>query len=178
MKTTNTTTKKLFLVLLAVGLLAAASAWAQGPRNSGRGICDNPPADRAEMRLERMTDRLDLTEEQAAAIAEIEDSYRAKDVDLHKELMRLRNERRGEMLKDNPSENTVIALTEQMGGLKTQLQVNHMKMRLEIRNQLTSEQRDKMLLMRGPRGGDGFGPGAAHPQGRRDQDGRGRRWKM
>jgi len=173
MKKTTTQLKPVIVLVVAACLLTAGVAMAKGQRGAGRGLCVDGPGDRAEMRIERMTKNLDLSEDQVAVIMEIRESYQQKNLELKKELMRLRNERRGEMLEDNPSEKAVIDLTQQMGDLKTQLQVNRMKMRLEVGNQLTPEQRDKMLVMRAGSGKGGPGRGFAGPRGHRGHDGRG-----
>ena len=82
------------------------------------------------------------------------------------------------MLKDDPSEKAALDLTGKIGALRTEIQANRMTSRLEVRKQLTPEQRDKMLMMRerhqgregreGRRGGSrGMGPhGDGDGQGR------------
>jgi Spy/CpxP family protein refolding chaperone len=137
-----------------------------------------------QMRIERMTQRLNLTQEQQTAVAELHESARVKSMDLRKQIERVRHELKGEMLKDSPNERTVIQLTEQLGKLRTDLQVNRVKTRLAVRAQLTPEQRDKMILMHrsgsrfdrhGAEGRRGMseawggcplhhGPGHAHPR--------------
>jgi Spy/CpxP family protein refolding chaperone len=129
---------------------------AQGPGDKGcRG-------DRGEggpqMRIERMAKHLDLNEEQVAAITEIQTKGRAAILELRKDMMRLQNEKRGEMLKDDPSEKKVLDLTRKIGELKTTMQTNRAGNRLAVRKLLTPAQRDQMLMMgehRGGRGGHG-----------------------
>jgi Spy/CpxP family protein refolding chaperone len=99
-----------------------------------------------------MARQLDLNEDQIQAIQEIHEKTKDQGLALRKELMRLKNDLRGEMLKDDPSEKTVLSLNEKMGELKTQLKANRLKARLEVREQLTPQQQDKMLLL-------GDGPG-------------------
>lgn len=154
-------------VILTIVVLAAGAAFAQGPgmgagKGSGKG---------EDFRLERLAARLDLTAEQQEAIAALHDQNRAKAVPLRKELMRLRNELQGELLKDDPSEKAVLSLNQKMGGIKTELKANRLQTRLAVREQLTPEQRDKMLLMeqhrpRGERGCEG-----PRPQGREGRHG-------
>ncbi len=117
-----------------------------------------------------LADKLDLTEDQQAAIDGIHEQARKDNLELRKQLMRLRNELQGEMLKDDPTQKTVLNLTAKIGALRTEMQTNRVKARLAVRKQLTPEQRDMMLMM-GPgnhkgRGGresfgghGGFGPG-------------------
>lgn len=141
----------LFVGMLAI-ILAAGTAMAQMPGGRGQGCDDKGP----EARLERMAKHLDLTADQQEVIAKIHQDNREQMVELRKDLMRLRNERQGEMLKDDPSQKTVLALTEQMGEVKTKLQLQRMETRLAVRNQLTPEQQDKMMMMKdGKKGGRG-----------------------
>jgi len=143
-----------FLVLATMILVFAASALAQGHggrfghgRGQGRGFgCGEFGP---EHRMEMLQEKLELTDEQAAAIEAIHSAGREKGVAIHKEMMRLRNELEGEMLKDEPSEKTALNLVEKIGALKTELQTNRLKNRLEVRGQLTPQQRDKMLMMHG-----------------------------
>ncbi len=171
----------LYLTLSVLVLAFAAAALAQGPQNrfgQGRGRQGEPG-----LRLEMLAEKLELTEEQVAAIEKIQETGREKATELRKDMMRLRNELEGEMLKDEPSEKTALQLVEKIGGLRTEMQAGRMQVRLEVRGLLTPEQRDRMLMMEqgsrrgeGRRGGhgrgnrcgnecDGSGPG--HSEGRR-----------
>lgn len=170
--------RTLLMGLTLVTMLAATALAQPGPR--GRQHQDRPDRGAGpEFRLERLAERLDLTDQQQEAIAAIQEEARKAGRDLHKELARLQNQRRGEMLEDNPSEKTLVDLTEQMGAIKTKLQVHRLKTRLAVQAQLTEEQRDQMMLMNHRRGGRGerFGCDGSGPcitdddQGRR---GRGR----
>jgi Spy/CpxP family protein refolding chaperone len=162
-------------------LVFAASALAQtqqGGFGKGRGRFGQPG-----QRLEFLTERLDLTEDQVAAIETIHQEGRQQAAELRKDMMRLRNELEGEMLKDEPSDKAVLDLTQKIGNLRTELDANRVSQRLQVRKQLTPEQRDLMLMMgqgqrggRGGRGGHGFragcdqecdGSGPAHGRGRR-----------
>ncbi len=153
------------VVLLIAGL--ATVALAQGPgqgfggQGNGRfGDFEGGP----QLRLERMAERLELTADQVAAIEKIRDAGRAENLQLRKEMMRLRNEKQGEMLKDEPSTKTVLALTRKMGDLRTEMQANRMENRLAVRKLLTPAQRDKMLMFGEGRGG-WHGKGAGCRQG-------------
>lgn len=168
--------RRTFLMSLALVAMLTGMALAQpGPRGRqhqgavGRGA--GP-----EMRIERLVERLDLTEQQQEAIETIQDDARKAGRELHKQLARLQNQRGGEMLADNPSEKTLVSLTEQMGAIKTQLQVHRLKTRLAVRAQLTDEQRDQMALTELRRGGRG-GRFECDGEGRRGpaDDGQGRR---
>ena len=140
----------LTLMLAVVGMAAAQGPGLgrgqrgpgnMGPRNMG-------PGDGPEARLEMLAERLELTDEQMEAIQAIHESARKDGMELRKEVMRLRNDLKGEMLEDNPSEKTVLALNQKIGDLKTDLKAIRLKTRLAVRNELTADQRDRMLLMK------------------------------
>ncbi len=156
MKASNTKVWKTgaFLVLATMILVFAASALAQGHgsrsgqgRGHGRGFGSGEFG--PEHRMEMLQEKLELTDEQAAAIEAIRTAGRENGVALHKEMMRLRNELEGEMLKDEPSEKTALNLVDKIGDLKTEIQSIRLKNRLEVRRQLTPQQLDKMLMLHG-----------------------------
>ena len=156
----------LLLGLIAVLVSGAAVANAQSSGNhQGKGMkmrggqeMSMGKADR----MDRMAERLELTEEQQASIEKIKEGSREKGLQIHKEILRLKNEMKGEMLKDSPSQKSLLSLNEKLGDLKTEMQANRLKTRLAVREQLTPEQRDKMLVMgengrkHGRRSGKGF----------------------
>jgi periplasmic protein CpxP/Spy len=159
--------KALFASILTLTLIVAGSALAQGP-GMGQGkrmakgnqeCVQGDSGSRGEMRLERMAARLELTEEQTDAITKIHEAGRSKNMGLRKEMMRLRNELQGEMLKDDPSQKKVLDLNEKLGALRTEKHATRLENRLAVREQLTPEQRDKMLTMgefkKGRNGGRG-----------------------
>ena len=116
--------------------------------------------------MARLTARLDLSDEQVKAVSELQEQSRQKNQALRKDMLRLRNELKGELLKDTPDAKAAKGLVAKIGDLRTQMQQNRMETRLAVRQQLTPEQRDKMLLMgegRGGRGGhEGRGGGRGH----------------
>ena len=169
--------------ILALTLVAAGSALAQGPgkgQGQGQGMMgrgmgpgNHPGFDqgfgsRGEFRLERMAARLGLTDEQAEAIEKIREDGRKGNLELRKQTMRLRNELRGEMLKDDPSQKTVLDLNAKLGDLRTEKQANRLKNRLAVREQLTPDQRDQMLMMDKSGKGNRDGRHGFH-EGRRGQ---------
>ena len=188
------TRKNTFMVSALVALLVvsmATVALAQGPgqgqgrngKGNGQGQGQGQGEFGPQMQVERMAKRLDLSADQVASIKEIRESGRTENQEMRKEAMRLRNEKRGEMLKDDPSTKTVLALTTELGDLRTKMQVNRMENRLEVRKVLTPEQRDKMLLSgegrgdkngRGERFGQGNQRGNGNQQGNCNQQGQGR----
>jgi Spy/CpxP family protein refolding chaperone len=165
---TNKLGKSRALIILAVVILVfAAGALAQGPGGpAGRGPGSGEGEFGYERRLERLTARLELSDEQAAAIAAIGEQGREEGLKLRKEMMRLRNELEGEMLKDEPSEAAVVDLVDKIGNLKTEMHKIRVKNRLQVRRQLTPEQRDKMLMHRGGLG-QGLGRKGGHSRGPR-----------
>jgi Spy/CpxP family protein refolding chaperone len=168
------------VAVLTIILASAGLATAQGSRHGkgmGQGMGqggfqgdgDFGPGHRIEM----MAKQLDLSEEQLTTIKKIHEDSRKDGLEKRKELMRLRNELQGEMLKDSPSEKTVLGINSQMGTLKTEMKALRLKTRLAVREELTPEQRDQMLMMRGQggkggrmgnRGHGGFG-GCDGPRG-------------
>jgi len=132
------------LSMLAVGALATAAS-AQGPhaRHGLRGLHTEQSS---APEFDRLHHVLDLTEEQEASIEAILDESRVQGVELRKQQARLQNDIDGEMLADRPSEAELVALTEKLGVLRTELQVIRLKARLAVRAELTDEQRDQLLL--------------------------------
>lgn len=181
-RTNNGMKTLVFLTLAAMMLLGVGTALAQGrgggPGHGGRGGFGDGEFGPAH-RLEMLADHLELTEEQVVAIEGIRTQGQEKNMELRKEMMRLRNELQGEMLKDDPSEKAALDLSGKIGALRTQMQANRLANRLEVRKQLTPGQRDKMLMLqerfqghKGHRGGGcGMGP---HGDGDCDGPGQGK----
>jgi Spy/CpxP family protein refolding chaperone len=92
--------------------------------------------------------RLGLTEEQRASIAKIREDAEAARTPMAQQMMQLRTEMRAELLKDQPDMATVHRLAQQMGDLRTQMQVQTLDQRMAIRNVLTPEQREKVMMNR------------------------------
>ncbi len=161
-------TGMLTAVAVMAVLLGATCALAQGP-GQGRGMMNRMgpgPGHGSGMgpggMQTMMTEKLDLTEDQQTAITEIQEQARKGNLELRKQIMRLRNELQGEMLKDEPTQKTVVNLTQKIGDVRTQMQTNRVKTRLAVRKLLTPEQRDMMLMMK-----------QGHHQGRGGFSGRG-----
>lgn len=174
------------LAVLAVALLASAALpvlaqdddlAADGPDIPGmaaRAEADDDNADFEPGFPARMARRLELTDAQQDAIAKIFEAGRARDLPLRKQVRLLKHDLQGEMMKDDPSEKAVLALSKQAGDLRSQLQAGRLLDRLAMRKLLTEDQRDKLMMMGGGRGGfgpDGFGPGG--PRGASMHGGRG-----
>jgi Spy/CpxP family protein refolding chaperone len=165
------------ILILTATLLIAGAAAAQpdaeappAPPCGGQGW--GHAWDDGQGHQERMAAHLDLTEEQKEAVGKLLEEGRQRRLETRKAMMRLRNQLEGELLADEPDAGRVEKLIEEIGDLRTQQEATHMKQRLEIRKLLTKEQRDRML-MHGPRGGHGRGPGACEAPC--DRSGRGHR---
>jgi len=142
---------------LVLGLAAAAAAQpGPGPGGpGGRGDGAGPGE-----RMGRMWERLDLTPEQREQLGKLREEGRAEGMDLRKELMRLRNELQGEMLKDAPDAGAVEQFAARIGEAQGKLQAHRLRHQLAMRGLLTPEQRDRLLTLRGERGPRGEGRGA------------------
>lgn len=167
MKTTNLTNVRMLTAAAVATILivGAGMAMAQG---SGRGKCAHQgdggfgPGHRMEM----MAERLELTEEQQATITKLHEDASAAQLESRKEIMRLENELEGELMKDEPGTKTVAGLVEKIGDLRTQQQQTRMATRLAVREQLTPEQQDKMLMVhKGGRGHGRHGKGMSRGHG-------------
>jgi Spy/CpxP family protein refolding chaperone len=167
--------RRLVIVAMAMALLASAFAVAAA-QDEDAAAPDLPRGDASfcGTRCDRMVDRLDLTDEQQQKIAGIREQGRDDCTELRKDIMRLRNELRGEMLADEPSESRILKLTDDIGAKRTELRKHQVRQQLAVREVLTPEQRDRMLLMRG-RGGRSRLGGMGHdcPDGCRGPRGRG-----
>ncbi len=152
------------ILVLACGGLALA----QGPHGGGKGacnqgacnqgVCDQARCDGDGPGITRLAARLELSDEQVTAITALQEKGQAQNQVLRKDLLRLRNELEGELLKDAPDAKAAKGLVAKIGELRTTMQQNRLDTRLAVRQQLTPEQRDKMLLMgegRGSREGRG-----------------------
>lgn len=175
MKSPNLKTIAFGTAIVAVFMFSGL-ALAQGPgggpgKGMGRGAgacCDQDGPGHG---LERLAARLELNEEQTKAVADLHAKQRERNLALRTDLMRLRHELEGEMLKDQPDAKAVKSLAGKIGELRTAMQQNRLETRLAVRQQLTPEQRDRMLLMGERDGRDGRGGRG----GCGDCDGHGRR---
>jgi Spy/CpxP family protein refolding chaperone len=130
-----------WFIFLVLCLAFSGSATAQMPAP------DEAGEERYAPRIERLAERLGLSEAQIEVMTNIHAEAQQVRITLRKESMRLHNELQGEMLKDEPSESKVLDLAEQIGRVRIKQQQSRLTQQLAIREQLTSEQRDKFLLM-------------------------------
>lgn len=146
------------IMLLLGGLLAAGSVMAQEGGTPAEG--------RRALRMERLADRLDLSDEQSAKIDRVREEGRAAATELRKEMMRLRNEMDGAMLADEPDAAAIRRLANKIGEVRTQLDIHRLETRLAVRKVLTPEQRDQMILRQGRQHRPGWGgPGGPAMRG-------------
>ena len=136
------------ITLFSAGTVLAQGKGGSGGRGAGRGPGFGDGVRGPEYRLEVLAERLELTEEQIVAIKAIRETGQEKNQGLRKELIRLNHDLKGEMLKDDPSEKTALDLVKKIGALETEIDTGRLQNRLEVRKQLTPEQRDKMLMMK------------------------------
>ena len=144
---------------LVLGLAAAAAAQPGRGPHAGRGEGPGPGE-----RMGRHWERLDLTPEQREQLGKLREAGRAEGLALRKDLLRLRHELRGEMLKDAPEGKVVEQFAARIGETQGKLQAHHLRQRLAMRSLLTPEQRDRLLTLGalpGPRD-DGCGARAGH----------------
>ncbi len=149
------------LVALCLVLGLAAAAAAQPGHGPGAGRGDG--FGRGE-RMGRLCERLDLTSEQREQLGKLREAGRAEGLALRKDLLRLRHELRGEMLKDAPEGKVVEQYAARIGEARGKLQAHHLRQRLAMRGLLTPEQRDRLMTLGALRGqrNDGSGPRARH----------------
>jgi Spy/CpxP family protein refolding chaperone len=145
---------------MGMGGMCMPGCGQMGGGHGGGGACSAPGGDFACCP--------DLTDEQKAEIEKIRTADEGKMISLRKELMRIRHELRGEMMKDDPSGSTARKLAEKIGEIRTDMQVAHLEIQLAIRKVLTPEQRDRCLLMGHGRGC--FGDDGGCRMGRRGGD--------
>ncbi len=139
-------TMRMTRIFMALAALAFAASLIASPASAQRGQGRAADRERPD-RIDRMAERLDLTDEQKAGIERIMEAGREKAVTHRKEMARLRHEMKGEMLKDDPGESALQKTIERIGALRTKHQVDRMKDRMAIRRLLTPEQRDRWLMM-------------------------------
>jgi len=164
--------KSMMLTLSLLCLLLSGSAGAQSdaefPHPDGFQL--------GERMLNRLTRQLDLSEVQQAEIKTIVAAGQTSRIERRKQLRRLQHDLAGEMLEDRISETRIMKLIEEIGAVRIEQQKDHMAQKLAIRELLTPEQRDRLMVLhdgqrghgnRGPGGHGGFGVGHGNrPHGR------------
>ena len=105
----------------------------------------------SERRLERMTQKLDLSAEQQDQIKAIFDANQAERQALRENMQQNREALRNLMTTDSPNEADIRALAETQGQFKANMIVMKAKTRQAIAAVLTDEQKAKMQAMRDKR---------------------------
>jgi Spy/CpxP family protein refolding chaperone len=159
-------------VALAAFLMLSMVATADAQRpGHGRGMRAQAPEATSEGvpapagHWDRFCERLELSDEQREAIEKLREEGRQQGIETQKELMRARNELRGVMLEDEPSLSTVRSLARKIGELETEREITRLEHRLAVREILTPEQRDRLLLMDQRRGHQRGGAGRGGHRG-------------
>ncbi len=102
---------------------------------------------RGEYRLERMTEKLGLSEEQVSQIKVIQEKYAPQKQALRNKMHESRQQLRQAMHADAMDEARINQLAEAMGSLKTEKILMKSKIHSEVSQVLTSEQRMKRKSM-------------------------------
>ncbi len=137
------------IIILTVAILLAASLAVAGPQGRAPASqdCCQGGGSGIEARLDGLVQKLQLTDEQKSAVEKIIEEAKAGRTENRKIIMRLRNRIQGEMLEDDPDVTVLEKLMREIGDLRTEQKISGMKTRLAIREQLTEEQRDRMMFM-------------------------------
>ena len=94
-------------------------------------------------------DDLNLTKEQLDKIKKIRSSSQKSNIPLRSDIQLKQIELKDLMDADAPDKSAVAAKVKEIDALKTQIKLNRMNARIDCRNVLTKEQKEKMEQMRG-----------------------------
>ena len=151
--------KKSFKMLLATALIAsslgmagqvAAMPYGGGPDGCMRGGQHRGPGGKG-FNVERMSNRLNLTEEQRTQVQAIVDGNSEQMTDLRTRMQQNRETMR-QLVQQTPfAEEEIRELADEQGDLKADMIVLRAQQRSEINAILTDEQRAQMENMRGKR---------------------------
>ena len=154
------------LTLIAALLISvAAMAQPRGPRG---------PEDGRGMRHERMMAMLDLSEEQAAKIADLHLAMRKKMMTHRAEIQKLHTELKLIETADNFDRNKADGLIKDIEKLRTEMMTARVLHHQDVRSLLTDEQKQRFDMhmlsgrgngVKGGRGACGAGPCGAGPRG-------------
>ena len=118
-------------------------------------------------RIERMAEKLDLSESQLKQVREIQEKYRPEKQALRDKMKSSRQQLREVMQVENIDQAKVRKLAQQLGDLKAEKIVLRSQIRSEMNKVLSKEQREKMKGMYKNRG--------KRYDGRGDHDGYGKK---
>lgn len=96
-------------------------------------------------------DELKITKEQRDKMRQIRDAARKQNIPLEADVKLKRLELRELMRAESPSKEKVASKVKEIDAIKTQIKINRMNSRIDVRNVLTKEQRDKLEEMRAAR---------------------------
>jgi Spy/CpxP family protein refolding chaperone len=116
-------------------------------------------------RFERLADALGLSQDQMDQIKEMREEGLSQMADLRKQMARLNNDMRGEMLKDDPSADALRKLVIKRSDIRGKMEMMRIEHRLAMRDILTDEQLDRMMMFRGRGGRGGWGGFGDAPRG-------------
>ena len=102
--------------------------------------------------IKKLTEKLDLTEEQSTQIEAIQEKYRAANEENYQQLKQVRDEMRS-LLSSDANPNQLRQQHQEMQSLRQQLGNNRFEAMLEVRDILTPEQRQQMADMMAQRRG-------------------------
>lgn len=96
-------------------------------------------------------EKIDLSKEQKDKIRKIRGDAKKQNITLRSNLELKQIELRELLDAENPSKDQIAAKVKEIEGVKTQMKMNHINARLDCRNILTKDQREKMDQMRSER---------------------------
>lgn len=126
---------------------------------------DFRPGNQRGFNEERWFEKLDLTEEQQEAIADLRYEHRMQAVELHSKLAQNRLQLEKLFDEDNVDENAAMDIVDENNNIHNQLAKSRMEMRLKINSLLTPEQKEELKDRPGFGMGLGMGFGKGFRQG-------------
>lgn len=137
---------------LAMGSLGLANAdddrYQRVEYKKGQHCKHKGEGSRDEYRLKRMTEKLELSEEQASRIQAIWDKYSPQKQQLRSKMLENRKQLREAMFADSRDEARLQQLAEAIGKLKTEKILLKSRIHGEVSQVLTSEQLEQRKQMR------------------------------
>ncbi len=123
-------------IALAAGL-AVGLGFATPSLASGKGGYGGP-------RLERAIDRLELDDAQRAEVFSVIDAARPASRELREQIRAARQELRAMLADPRIDEATVLAQADAIGALRTELSKHHLSTLIQVREQLSPEQQERL----------------------------------
>ncbi len=96
-------------------------------------------------------DELKITKEQRDKMRQIRDATRRQNIPLEADIKLKKMELRDLMHAESPNKEKIAAKVKEIDAIKTQIKINRLHSRIDVRNVLTKEQRDKLEEMRATR---------------------------